>query len=274
MAMTDEERFRFDLAGFFVRPAILTSDEIAEVVDQIDRIKHNPESLPPAHRAVPGGPASILIDHPKVIDVLHEIIGGQIRLESCGCIWRTKGESAGVFHGGGPQQTNPIFGYRVQDGQIYAGMVRVIFELTDVGKGDGGTCFIAGSHKVNFPMHPDHTSWEERKRSDFFVNYECPAGSALFFTENVCHAGPEWKRDTPRIAVLHAYAHLATHWHRLQVPPEVLTGLPREKQAYFREPWMADFLTLPARKNIIERFVESGEPPISTEWVTSVKRDG
>ena len=56
MAMTDEERFRFDLAGFFVRPAILTSDEIAEIVDQIDRIKHNPESLPPAHRAVPGGP--------------------------------------------------------------------------------------------------------------------------------------------------------------------------------------------------------------------------
>ena len=54
----------------------------------------------------------------------------------------------------------------------------------------------------------------------------------------------------------------------------MLTGLPREKQAYFREPWMADFLTLPARKNIIERFVESGEPPISTEWVTSVKRDG
>ena len=151
---------------------------------------------------------------------------------------------------------------------------RFIAEGADVGKGDGGTCFIAGSHKVNFPMHPDHTSWEERKRSDFFVNYECPAGSALFFTENVCHAGPEWKRDTPRIAVLHAYAHLATHWHRLQVPPEVLAGLPREKQAYFREPWMADFLTLPARKNTIERFVESGEPPISTEWVTSVKQNG
>lgn len=275
MGMTDEERFRFDLAGFFVRPAILTSDEIGEIVDQIDRIHHNPESLPPAHRVAPGGPASLLIDHPKVIDVLREIIapGDNIRMESCKSVWREKGESAGAFHGGGPQQTNPIFGYRVQGEKIYAGMVRVIFELTDVRKGDGGTCFIAGSHKANFPMHPDHTSWEEGKRSDFFVSYECPAGSALFFTENVCHAGPEWKRDTPRVAILHAYAHLATHWHRLTTPPEVLASLSREKQAFFREPWMADFVTLPAKKNTIERFVSSGEAPISTEWVTRAKRN-
>ena len=75
MAMTEEERFRFDLAGFLVRPAILRPDEVAAIVDQADRIQHNPESLPPEHRAIPGGAASLLIDHPKVIEVLHEIIG-------------------------------------------------------------------------------------------------------------------------------------------------------------------------------------------------------
>jgi hypothetical protein len=276
MGMTDEERFHFDVAGFFVRPAILTPDEVAEIVDQIDRIRHRPESLPPEHRAVPGGPSSLLIDHPKVIDVLREIIapGDNIRLESSHYTWRNKGESAGAFHGGGPKQTNPIFGYRVHDGQIYAGMVRVIFELTDVAKGDGGTCFIAGSHKANFPMHPAHTSWEEGKRSDLFVTYSCPKGSALFFTENVCHAGPEWKRDTPRIAVLNAYSHIGTHWHRLTVPPEVLAALPREKQAFFREPWMADFVTLPPKKNTIERFVSTGEAPINTEWVVRAREAG
>ena len=46
MAMTEEERFRFDLTGFLVRPAILTPDEVAAIVDQADRIQHNPESLP------------------------------------------------------------------------------------------------------------------------------------------------------------------------------------------------------------------------------------
>ena len=94
MAMTDEERFRFDLAGFLVRTAILTADEVAGTVDQIDR------------------------------------------------------------------------------------------------KEDGGAHFIVGSHKANFPMHPDHMSLEMGKRSQFLMSYDCPAGSAIFFTENLCHAGP------------------------------------------------------------------------------------
>ena len=64
--MTDEEKFRFDLSGFLVRPAILERDEVDAIVEQIERIHHNSESLPPEHSAVPGGPASVLIDHPKV----------------------------------------------------------------------------------------------------------------------------------------------------------------------------------------------------------------
>lgn len=263
--MTDEEKFRFDLTGFLVRPAILSRDEVDAIVEQIDRIHHNPESLPPAHRAVPGGPASVLIDHPKVIDVLHEIIGPDVRLENSFSVWRKKGQEHGGLHGGGPGQADPIFGYRVNNGRIHAGMVRVVVELTDITKDDGATHFIIGSHKANFPMHPEHMSLEEGKRSPFLTTYECPAGSAIFFTENLCHAGPVWQRDTPRVAVLNAYAHLATHWHRLRIPPEVLLALPREKQAYFREPWIADFRTRPATHNTIERFLQNDEPPVNTD---------
>ncbi len=264
MGMTDEERFRFDLSGFLVRPAILDQGQIAAIRDQIHRIKNDPQSLPPEHRAVPSGPSSILIDHPKVIEVLHEIIGPDIRLEGSYCVWRQQGEAHGALHGGGPQQADPIFGYRVLNGRIHAGMVRVVFELSEVGENDGGTHFIAGSHKANFPMHPDHLSLEEGKRSPFLLSYSCPAGSAVFFTENVCHAGPIWKKAEPRVAVLNAYAHLATHWHRLNLPPEVLAGLPREKQAYFRIPWVADFRTSPDTINSIERFVANSEAPIDT----------
>lgn len=263
--MTDEEKFRFDLTGFLVRPAILAPDEIAAIVDQIDRIKHDPESLSPAERAMPGGAASLLIDHPKVMEVLHEIIGKDVRLEGTFCVWRQKGEWAGDLHGGGPGQIDPIFGYRCQNGRIHAGMVRVIFELTEVSKEDGATHFIPGSHKANFPMHPDHMSLEDGARSEFLTSYACPAGSVIFFTENLCHAGPYWQRDTPRVAVLNAYSHLATHWHRLTIPAEVIQALPREKQAYFREPWIADFRTGPATHNTIERFLEKGEAPVNTD---------
>ena len=61
MAMTEEERFRFDLTGFLVRPAILTADEVAAIVDHIDRIHHDPQSLSAEESDVPGGPTSFII---------------------------------------------------------------------------------------------------------------------------------------------------------------------------------------------------------------------
>ena len=130
MGLSESERFQFDLAGFLVRPAILTENQVADIRQQIERIKHDPQSLPPQHRSIPGGPASLLIDHPKVIDVLHDVIGPNIRLEACGAMWRQKGEQHGQLHGGGPKQIDPIFGYRVQNGQIQAGMVRVTVSYT------------------------------------------------------------------------------------------------------------------------------------------------
>ena len=264
MAMTDEEKFRFDLTGFLVRPAIFTKDEVAAMVDQIDRIKHDPESLPPEHRGMPGGPSSVTIDHPKVIDVIHELIGPEVRVENTFCVWREKGQDAGALHAGGQDQADPIFGYRCLNGRMHSGMVRVVFELTDVAKDDGGTVFLLGSHKANFPLAAEHMSFEQGKRSEFLTSYDCPAGSAIFFTENLVHAGPTWRRDTPRIGILNAYAHLATHFHRLSVTPEVMAGLPREKQAYFRQPWIADFRTSPATHNTIERWMEKDETPIDT----------
>jgi hypothetical protein len=45
----------------------------------------------------------------------------------------------------------------------------------------------------------------DRQQSPFLVSYDCPPGSAVFFTENICHAGPIWKRDDPRVTILHAY---------------------------------------------------------------------
>ena len=70
---------------------------------------------------------------------------------------------------------------------------------------------------------------------------------------------------SPRVTVLNAYSHLATHWHRLKTPPEVIAGLPREKQVYFRDTWIADFRTKPATRNTAERFMGNDEPPISSD---------
>ena len=40
--------------------------------------------------------------------------------------------------------------FQVGGGQIYSGLTRVVFELNPVKKGQGGTSFLSGSHKLNF----------------------------------------------------------------------------------------------------------------------------
>jgi Phytanoyl-CoA dioxygenase (PhyH) len=267
MGMTEEERFRFDLAGFFVRPSILSEEDIDSIATQIDHIHHDVESLPPEQRCVPGGPSSLLIDHPQVVDVLNELIGPHVRLESAISMWRTKGQAHSQgLHSGGPTQWDPLFGYRVQNGRIYPGMMRVVFELAAVGRDDGATQFLVGSHKSNFPVVPEHASLDPATASPFLASYACPPGSAIFFTESLAHAGPPWRGEQPRIAVIHTYSHLATNMHRLTVPAGVIASLPRERQAFFRQVWQTEFSDSGFRHNTVDHFLESGDEPIESAF--------
>ena len=72
MAMTEEERFRFDLTGFLVPSGNLDAPmKLLQSLTKPTTFGTILESLLPEHRAIPGGAASLLIDHPKVIEVLH-----------------------------------------------------------------------------------------------------------------------------------------------------------------------------------------------------------
>ncbi|MBT3266877.1 hypothetical protein HN371_06975 [Candidatus Poribacteria bacterium] len=55
MPMTDEERFRFDLTGFLVRPSILASDEVAATSHESARVTAEAD-LRGAQSALPGHP--------------------------------------------------------------------------------------------------------------------------------------------------------------------------------------------------------------------------
>lgn len=81
-----------------------------------------------------------------------------------------------------------------------------------------------------------------KRNSPVIAGYDCPPGSAIFFTEATCHVGPPWQADHPRVAVLHAYAHLATNFRNQQARfrRDVLASLPLEKLAYFRPPWTSE----------------------------------
>jgi hypothetical protein len=264
MAMTDLEKFTFDLAGYFVRPSIIGPAEVAAIREQIEKSALDPESLPPEHRHAPGGAASLLLDHPRIVDVLHETLGANLRCDTTFFIHRKQGDSFSdaAIHRGAWSQIDPVFGYRVHNGRIHAGEINVVVELTDVGEDDGGTGFIVGSHKANFPLPKELASSEPGARSEFYKSYSCPAGSAIFFNENLLHAGPRWRRATPRVAMLSTYLPVGICFHRPDVRREVIAALPREQQAWFREPWTHDFSTKDTKRaqNSLANFVESSDP--------------
>src|SRR5688572_27651579 len=162
--MNAHDRIVFDLKGFVVKPAVLSMDEVEELKAFVLRQKNEPESLPPHQRRLPGGPFEKLIDHPAVMDVLLDVIDSdveKIRLENVFLSYREPGSPQWDPHAGG-RTTNPNYAYNFHDGRIYAGMTRVVWELTEVLENQGGTCFIPGSHKSNLNIRKAPPSIDAR----------------------------------------------------------------------------------------------------------------
>jgi hypothetical protein len=195
--MTDYERFMFDLKGFVVIPSVLGPEELAAVRGHIDAYSDRPQSLPDSLRSPVSGPAEFLIDHPRVLGILTALVSpdtARLRLESMFTSRRSVADGTGTGrplwrpHGGGPGLRGPSFDYRtqviqrtpgsttlrggcvcnremlgVQNSRIYGGMTRVVWELNDVVKGQGGTCLVPGSHKAELPFDwNNHLATQDR----------------------------------------------------------------------------------------------------------------
>ena len=99
-----------------------------------------------------------------------------------------------------------------RNGQIECNLITVMYQLTDIGPGDGGTLVIPGSHKAFFNMPPDVRSLASGSR--FGPNtggalvrpVTCKAGSALIFTEALSHGALPWTGSHQRRTLLYRYS--------------------------------------------------------------------
>jgi hypothetical protein len=240
--MTDEQKFVFDLKGWLLLPSLLTADQIESIKQHVLTLVHRPDELAPDRRSSYSGPAEILLDHPAIVGILREVLQMPdptpdcygFRCENSFPMYRTTGADGLYAHGGGPSM-NPLFSYRATGGNIYAGVTRIIWELVDVAKTDGGTLIMSGTHKSAFPV-PKSLS---EKDSPLFESYECPAGSAIIFSEALCHAGPIWRNPNhPRVGIFNCYNRVDQQYHKLTVPPEVIDALSPRRRTLFRGVWM------------------------------------
>ncbi len=244
--MSEYEKFLFDLKGFLVIPSVLTDDEVRAVREHTEMLSKNPKCLPEHHRAPIAGPAEFLIDHPRVMGILQEVIDPgpeRIRLESVFVSNRSAEDTNNPWrpHVGG-KNLDPSLSYRFHNGLIYSGMTRIVWELNEVVKGQGGTCLVPGSHKANLASAQDGTWPEEADDPDSGVweTYGCPPGSLVVFSEGVRHTGAPWTNpDNPRRAILIAYNHVTVRFHEPKpcMNPVVIGGLSQERQKFFQDVW-------------------------------------
>ncbi|MCZ6681149.1 MAG: phytanoyl-CoA dioxygenase family protein [Candidatus Poribacteria bacterium] len=209
--MTDEEKFIFDLEGYLVIKNVLTPDEVAEmnaIIDQGNR--EGPPSLW-------GDPFKKLIDHPKTLPYLIELIGPKVRLDHDYAIFMTEGERRGRLHGGEdggrPGGNEGDHWYKCRDGVIRNGLCVMTYFLTGAAEGDGGFACIPGSHKSNFSTGtvPDEVRRFERP-AHYVVQPAVEAGDALFFTEAVIHGTMPWRATHERRSLLYKYSPGHSAW--------------------------------------------------------------
>ena len=242
--MTEHDRVVFDLKGYIVKPAVLNQDEVKVLKEFVLRQKNEPESLQPHECCLPGGPFAQLIDHPAVMNVLLNVIDPdieKIRLENVFLNYREMGEGEWKPHAGG-RSTNPNYAYNFHDGRIYAGMTRVVWELTEVLENKGGTCFIPGSHKANYNIRTNPVASIDARDSGLWESYSCPPGSLIIFSEAVRHSADFWQNPhNPRISIFCAYNHINVRHHKPDIPPAVMERLAPKHQRFFREVYHPQF---------------------------------
>lgn len=215
--MTPEEKFMFDLDGYLVIRDVLGRDEVDALVEVVKREfprNYTDEEADTHHGNHPGvrraprvsnwdAATQSLIDHPKVVPYLVELLGPRFRLDHDYGIFMTTGAKRGALHGG----LSDLFHhyYRYQDGVMQCGLSVVTFVLSDAGPGDGGFACVRGSHKSNFRTNLPEDVRKFERVPHYVVQPEVKAGDVIFFTEALAHGTLPWQALHERKVLLYKY---------------------------------------------------------------------
>jgi hypothetical protein len=205
--MNDEERYLFDVQGLLVLKGVLTPESVRALNALIDE-QRLPEPGEDVQSQRFGGflrwgqPFRDLLDHPRVLPVLQELLDPALRLDHCYGIYMRQGTSGLRLHGGGTPYDLPEY-FHFRNGKMYNGLTVVTWALSEVPPGQGGFACIPGSHKANYACPPPIRSYERNPGCVIQVPME--AGDVLIFTEALTHGTHPWTAAHQRRSLLYKY---------------------------------------------------------------------
>jgi len=210
--MTPEEKFIIDLDGYMVFKNVLSADQVTQMNTFIDS-----DCSKGRRPSLWSEPFKQLIDHPKILPYLLELIGPNVRLDHDYAIFMDKGDRKGGLHGGEdggrPGGHEGDHWYKYRDGIMRTGLCVVSYMLADAAQGDGGFACIPGSHKSNFTGNIPADVRNYERQPHYVVQPAVQAGDALFFTEALVHGTIPWSAAHQRRSILFKYSPGHSAWN-------------------------------------------------------------
>jgi len=289
MALTDAEKFYFDLNGFIIVRGVLTAEEVsaanaavdahaAEIKERVDPALRNTRTGTPLSGDGKSGrqdlcgmlawprphcdPFRSFLAHPKLIPYLSAFCGDGYRMDHLPfVILQRRGSEGFSLHGGpltGDGRFNPTLQYRFEQGQFYNSLLGMSVQLSDHNAGDGGFCVVRGSHKINCPLPDAFRHGSEAQ--EHLYQPTTKAGDVVFFSEATVHGALPWAADHERRIALYRFAPATVAYGRSYTPswPEgMLDGLTDQQRAVLEPPY-AERLDRPIVKHDKDSTVITG----------------
>jgi ectoine hydroxylase-related dioxygenase (phytanoyl-CoA dioxygenase family) len=231
-ALSDAERYCFDVQGFLVREAALTRREIVALHDAIDALGLDPpataiESQRFTDHLGSSAEFRALLDHPAILEIVRELCGPYVRLDHAYGIVMAPNTAGLGLHGGGTP-FDPAQYYVVHDGAIHTGLIAVQWSLVDHPVGSGGFRCVPGSHKAAFAP----TAAAE----GLAIDVPLAAGDVIVFTEALRHGTSRWCGPGERRTLLYKYSPGSSSWASKLTWPDDLVAACTDRQRLLLQP--------------------------------------
>lgn len=246
--LTPAQRYFYDVNGYVVLKGVFSPEECRRFIELADRMDAD-DTCPYKHDGYPKTPVLTVLSRcawydphllqtaldPRILPVIEEIVGGEVRLEEHQYIINYQDPTD---TDGPPLTTNlrelgwhrgiaPSFGSFQADGHYYCLFTKAFIYLTDNGPGQG-TWVVPGSHRMEMPSK----EWKEIVDETLVRQLQSRAGDVLILSETLIHAGPRYYGDAPRYSLVYGYtAPFMQTWQRYDPPADLLARVaPHERE--------------------------------------------